>query len=292
MYKEDFINYIQFEKRYSNNTIISYKSDLSQFTAFLLKEFNTRNIHEANNDMIRSWIISLIEEGISTRSVNRKIATLNNYFKYLIKAQNINTNPINKIVLPKASKRLPVFVEQKNMKNLFEEINFSEDFIGIRDRLTLELFYATGMRLSELINIKEQDIDFRNNTIKVLGKGSKERIIPIYNNIKELILKYINKKVESSFTSEYLVLTNKGEKLYTKFVYRLVYNYLSMITTISKKSPHVLRHTFATHMLNNGAEINAVKEILGHSSLAATQVYTHNTIENLINIYNQSHPKA
>ncbi len=293
-YQELFLNYIQFEKRYSPNTIIAYKKDLEQFFSFLLSDYQTEDIQSINHLIIRSWLVKLMEAKINPKSVNRKITTLKTFFKFLIKEEAIVINPMSKIISPKTSKRLPVFVEKEKMDLLFDNIEFKDNYIDQRNMLIIELFYATGMRLSELVNLKVSDVDIHNCNIKVLGKRNKERIIPISNKVKDTCLKYIHYRntffpetQESNF-----FLKEDGKKIYQKLVYRIVNYYLSIVTTIDKKSPHILRHTFATHMLDNGADLNAIKEILGHANLSATQVYTHNTIEKLKNIYKQAHPKA
>jgi integrase/recombinase XerC len=295
MTKARFLDYIAYEKRYSLHTINAYRSDLDQFFNFLDHQYNFSDIYKVDHQVIRSWLVSLIEEGNTPRTVNRKITTLKSYFKYLIKEGLVNENPMSRVIAPKTSQRLPVFVEQESMNTLFDKVNFGEGYPAVRDRLILELFYATGMRLSELINLKDTDLDLFKNTLKVTGKRNKQRIIPFMNNMVSMLGNYLEIK-KAAFPGEgqepYLFLTNKGEKLYPKMVYRMVHQYLDQVTTISKRSPHVIRHTFATHMLNNGADLNAIKEILGHANLAATQVYTHNTIEKLKSIYKQAHPRA
>ena len=287
MLLEKFIHFIQHEKRYSTHTITSYTIDLNQFFNFLLSDFQVKSIRKINYQLIRSWITKLLNDKISPRTVNRKIATLKTYFRFLIKEGVIEASPMQKIISPKTSKRLPVFVNEIKMDKLLDEIEFGEGYNAIRDRLILELFYLTGIRLSELINLKRKNIDFVNETIRVLGKRKKERIIPVTTDILSKI-----KKLTSIANSSYLFNSDKGKQLYQKQVYRLVNKYLSKVTSLDKKSPHVLRHTFATHMLNNGADINAIKELLGHTSLSATQVYTHNTIEKLKIVYKQAHPRA
>ena len=287
MHKEKFLHYLKHEKRYSVHTLLSYSTDLKQFTNFLSTEFSIKSIRKVNFQLVRSWIAKLLNDNISTRSVNRKITTLKTYFRFLIKEDVISESPMQKIISPKTSKRLPVFVEEIKMNQLLNEIDFGEGFVGQRDRLILELFYFTGIRLSELINLKTEDIDYSNSTILVLGKRKKERLIPLTSDILSKI-----KKLNSSNKSKYLFTTDKGKQISTKQVYRLVNKYLGMVTTLDKKSPHILRHTFATHMLNNGADINAIKELLGHVNLSATQVYTHNTIEKLKTVYKQAHPRA
>ena len=287
MLLEKFIHFLQHEKRYSTHTITSYTIDLNQFFNFLLSDFQVKSIRKINYQLIRSWITKLLNDKISTRTVNRKIATLKTYFRFLIREGVIEASPMQKIISPKTSKRLPVFVNEIKMDKLLDEIEFGEGYNAIRDRLILELFYLTGIRLSELINLKRKNIDFVNETIRVLGKRKKERIIPVTTDILSKI-----KKLKSIANSSYLFNSDKGKQLYQKQVYRLVNKYLSKVTSLDKKSPHVLRHTFATHMLNNGADINAIKELLGHTSLSATQVYTHNTIEKLKIVYKQAHPRA
>ena len=288
MQKEKFLDYLKFEKRYSDHTIVSYNTDLSQFQTFLLNEFNVNILNEIHHQLIRSWISSLLESGISARSVNRKITTLKSYFKYLVQQDVLEENPMRKIVSPKNTKKLPVFVEKSKMDQLLNEIKFPEGFKGDRDKLIIDVFYMTGVRLSELINIKVSDIDFVNNQLKVLGKRNKERLIPITNTLLNRI-KIFSKK---NSINQFLFTNFEGLALSSKQVYNLVNKYIGMVTSLDKKSPHILRHTFATHMLNNGADINAIKEILGHSNLSATQIYTHNTIDRLKSIYKQAHPRA
>lgn len=292
--KESFIKYIQFEKRYSPHTVIAYKNDLEQFYLFISKTYEVSEITEVNHIIIRSWIVSLMEEKITPRSINRKITTLKTYYKFLIREGVVEQNPMLKILSPKTSKRLPVFVDKGAMDHLLDQVEFADDYLGLRDKFILELFYATGIRLAELVSLKVTSIDLFNNNLKVLGKRNKERIIPFSNPMKGIITRYLEVKKGDDLlkNSEYLFLNKTGKQISREQVQVLVKKYLTMVTTIEKKSPHVLRHTFATNMLNNGAEINSVKELLGHSSLAATQVYTHNTIEKLKNIHKQAHPKA
>jgi integrase/recombinase XerC len=287
-----FCDYLSHQKRYSPHTITAYKTDLEQFSQFLLSDFELDNIKEANSSFIRSWIVHLIENDISTRSINRKISTLKSFYKHLLKNKEIEISPLLKVVTPKTSKRLPVFVGETEMANLFDEIEYENTFEGVRDQLILELLYSTGMRLIELVNLKTSSIDNSNSTIKVIGKRNKERIIPFGDSLKKNISNYIVEREKLTTTEKHFFLTKVGKNIYPKLVYRIVNHYLSIVTTLSKKSPHVLRHTFATHMLNNGADLNSIKEILGHTNLLATQVYTHNTIEKLKNIHKQAHPKA
>lgn len=285
-----FLEYLEFEKRYSIHTIVSYKTDLLQFEAYLSIFFET-GMEEATHVMIRSWLVTLVEKGISSRTINRKKSTLQVFYKYLKAKVLIEESPMQKVVAPKVEKRLPHYVKKQDMESLFSEVQFTDDFSGSRDRLILELFYNTGIRLSELVELTE--VNVLEDSIKVLGKRNKERIIPVTSLMKGKIIDYISLK-RNEFTKAIpsLFVTDKGEKLYQKFVYRKVNHYLSLVTSQGKRSPHVLRHTFATHMLDNGAELNSIKEILGHASLSATQVYTHNSIEKLKSVYKQAHPRG
>ena len=288
MYIDVFLNFIKTEKRLSSHTVKSYSSDLKQFSKYLSKECNINSdINQVTFQTIRSWIVFLLENNINPRSVNRKISVLKSYYKFLLQEGILSYNPMIKIISPKTSKRLPSFVDKDDIQNLLDKVKFENNYIGNRDRLIIEFFYVTGIRLSELINIKISDIDFNNNYIKVLGKRNKERLIPLSNNMTNKLKNYVNE----NDIFEYL-FNNKGKKMYSKLVYRLVKKHLNLVSSIDNKGPHVLRHTFATHMLNNGADINAIKELLGHSNLNATQVYTHNSIEKLKSVYNQAHPRA
>lgn len=294
MHIDTFINFIKYEKRYSLHTIRSYQNDLSGFVSYLQIIDKNIEVKDINFKIIRSWIVDLIESGVSVRSVNRKISTLKSYFKFLVQQGIIAINPMNKVLSPKNQKRLPSFVEQSQMDLLLDKVDFGEGFNNVRDKFIIQLLYFSGIRLSELINLKVDDFNLSNTTFKVLGKRNKERIIPISNELKNSYINYCNKRsqIAGSEKTKNLLITEKGEKVYEKLIYRVVNNYLSYVTTIEKKSPHILRHTFATHMLNNGADLNAIKELLGHSNLSATQVYTHNTFEKLKNIYNQAHPRS
>ncbi len=289
-----FIDYLKFEKRYSEHTIISYQGDLFSFFQFLEQKFGPLSLQEISASLVRSWLASLKADRMSSRSVNRKISSLKSFFKYQLRSGNIQQTPLSNIVSPKISKRLPLYVEQKDIGTLFSHVEFPDTWNGQTDKLLMEIFYNTGMRLSELINIKENQIDYGNGAIKILGKGNKERIIPLSAQMRNDIKKYVQgkRKEFQAFDGTYLLVNSKGKKLYPKLVYLCVKKYLGEVTTIDKKSPHVLRHTFATHLTNSGAELNSVKELLGHSSLAATQVYTHNTIEKLKDVYKKAHPKA
>ena len=288
--RNGFLEFIQFEKRSSSHTLVAYSNDLKQFITYLKTSYEITNSSEVNHTIIRSWVVSLIEQKISPRTVNRKITTLKTFYKFLLRQNIVTENPMLKILSPKTSKRLPVFIEKDKMDTLLDDTVFGDDFEGQRNKLIIELFYATGIRLTELINLRQANVDIYQCQIKVLGKRNKERIIPFNTVLKEQIQQYITAK--GDLNDEFLFINKNGKQLYEKFVYRIVNTYLSQITTVNKKSPHVLRHTFATHMLNNGADLNAIKELLGHANLSATQIYTHNTVEKLKNIHKQAHPKG
>lgn len=291
---QSFIEYLKFERRYSQYTIISYQTDLEQFFAFLTSQYDSPPLADISASFVRSWLAEMRNDDITPKSLNRKISALKSFFKYQIKLGEVKQSPMSTIIAPKVGKRLPSFVAKKDMDTLHQYVEFPDNWKGQTDKLLLDVFYATGMRLSELIDLKETQIDPANCQLKVLGKGNKERIIPVSNELIRQLRNYIeNKKVtigETAFPNFFL--NEKGKPLYAKYVYNVVKANLSQVTTLNKKSPHVLRHTFATHLTNNGADLNAVKELLGHSSLAATQIYTHNTIEKLKDIYKKAHPKA
>ena len=289
-----FLKYIEFERRYSAHTVVSYKNDLEQFNVFLSSLDSQISLELVEYSHIRGWIISLVENKISASSINRKMASLRSYYKYLLKSGNSTNDPSKQLKALKTPKRLPQFAQESEMQKLFELVDFNDDFDGVRDKLILELLYATGMRRAELIGLKTSSINIEKRQIKVLGKRNKERIIPLNIEVTTLVKKYLQLR-EDEFMSEAnvcLLLTNKGQPLYEAFVYRKVKQYLGTATSLEKNSPHILRHTFATHLLNNGADLNAVKELLGHSSLAATQVYTHNSLDKLKKVFEKAHPKA
>jgi len=287
-----FLNYLEFEKRYSKRTIESYQTDLLQFNQYCSGR-GIEQLSAADSKIVRNWIVVLLEDSCSNRSVNRKLSTLKSFYKFLLKQGFTKVNPLNRIDSLKTRKKLPVFVTSNQINQLLDEVTFKPDFSGTRNKLIIELLYNTGIRLSELINLKEADIDSSNLTIKVLGKRNKERTIPITLPLINAIEHYrILKYQEFGNACAFLLVTDKGTYLYPKLVYRITTSALNQVTTMDKRSPHVLRHTFATHLLNNGAEISAIKELLGHTSLAATQVYTHNSFEKLKKIYKQAHPRA
>lgn len=291
---QSFLDYLKFEKRYSFHTIASYHSDLVFFFDFMLAQYETADIKEVQAPMIRGWLASMKEQGHSAKSINRRISALKSFYRFLQRKGFITATPTAMIVSPKVSKRLPVYVEVKDMNTLFSHIEFPDSWTGRLERLVFAMFYATGMRLSELTAMKEMQVDVSKQQLKVLGKGNKERIIPMAPDLKMLLTAYLRDKKDTfcDNANEFLLVNEKGSALYPRYVQTVVKKYLQMVTTIEKKSPHVLRHSFATHLMNNGAELNAVKELLGHSSLAATQIYTHNTIEKLKDIHAKAHPKA
>jgi integrase/recombinase XerC len=289
-----FLKYLELEKRFSTHTTKAYKSDLLQFFAYLEEIYSLTSIPEVRHFHTRAWIVELMQNKITPRSINRKLSTLKTYFKFLKRRKEIQENPMLKVIAPKVGKRLPVVVKEVELENLFEKINFGKGYAAVRDEMVMEMLYSTGMRRSELINLTPNDLDFFNNRVKVLGKGNKERLIPFARQLADRLENYLairNDEFGLGATGS-LFLTGKGKEMYPKLVYNLVKKYLSQITTVEQRSPHVLRHSFATHLSNNGADLNAIKELLGHSSLAATQVYTHNSIEKLKKVYQQAHPKA
>ena len=288
-----FLDYLKFEKRYSQYTIISYQNDLEQFFGFLMSQFDAPAIEKITGSFVRSWLAELKGDEMTAKSINRKISSLRSFFKHRMKTGVVTETPMAVIISPKISKRLPSFVEEKDIDTLFEHVTFTDDWKGRTERLVLQLFYSTGMRLSELINLKETQIDPSYQQIKVLGKGNKERILPVEKGLMDDLQLYVaDKHAEFKLQVSNIFVNEKGKPLQARSVYGFVKQYLSQVTTIQKKSPHILRHSFATHLMNHGADLNAVKELLGHSSLAATQVYTHNTIEKLKEVFNKAHPKA
>lgn len=286
---EDFIVYLEVEKRFSRHTLEAYKTDLLQFFQFAeLKE--VEDVLEVRSSLVRSWIVQLMDSKVSSRSINRKLSSLRSFFKWLKKCRNISSNAMLKVAGPKSSKRLPEFAKESELNSGVLEFCFSDDFDGRRDKLMFELFYQTGMRLSELIGLEAGDVS--NGSIRIFGKRNKERIVPISDRLIELVASYLDAREAIVSKDNHLFLLNNGKKLYPKFVYRRINYYLSTVTSLDKCSPHVLRHTFATHMLNRGAGLETLKDLLGHSNLSATQIYTHNSFAQLNAIYSQAHPRG
>ena len=289
-----FLDYLLLEKNYSELTIKAYGKDIQSFLDFLKEEYKDENLKEVNYAQIRTWIIKMVNQNISNRSINRKISSLNSFFKFLIKTEHIKINPLVKHKALKTSKKVQVPFSEEEINSVLNKISHADSFEGVRNKLIIELFYATGIRRIELINIKLKDIDLESKTVKILGKRNKERVIPLLNMLVESIKMYLEKRksLEVIEDKDYLLLTAKGVKLYETLVYRIINEYFSLASSKVKRSPHILRHSFATHLLNQGAELNAVKELLGHSSLAATQVYTHNSIAELKKVYAKAHPRS
>ena len=290
---QPFLDYLKYEKRFSQHTILAYENDLTAFWDFIITQYGELKLAEISHLFIRSWLASLKDAGMTAKSINRKISTLKSYYKYSMKIGEVEQSPMVKIISPKSEKQLPQFVADKDISTLFADVEFTDDWKGKTEYLLLSIFYHTGMRLSELINLKDSSVSYYSQTLRVLGKGNKERVLPINDELIGLIKAYTTeKKAMENISTDHLLISEKGKPLAPRQVYSIVKRYLSNVTTIEKRSPHILRHTFATHLVNNGADLNAVKEMLGHSSLAATQVYTHNTIEKLKNIHQKAHPKA
>jgi len=289
-----FSDYLLLEKNYSKLTLKAYINDLEAFQTFMALEFKSDHIEEVSYQQIRNWIVSLVESGISNRSINRKVSSLNTYYKFLLKTKTIDVNPLVKHKALKVSKKVQVPFSEVEMQQVLDELNSERDFEGLRNRLIIELFYATGIRRIELVQLKLHDIDLSNKTLKVLGKRNKERFIPLIDSVQKTINDYLvlRNELEIITDNSYLFLTKKGVKIYETLVYRIINTYFSKVSTKVKRSPHILRHSFATHLLNQGANLNAVKELLGHSSLAATQVYTHNSIAELKKVYANTHPRS
>lgn len=289
-----FIDYLKYEKRYSPNTIKAYKNDLQSFVDFLVVTYDDLQPQVALHMHIRSWMVQLVNDEVQSRSINRKLSTLRSFYSYLKRRGEIEKNPMLKILPPKSGKKLPSIIQEKNLDSLISS-DVEPTFVGIRNRMIVEFLYSMGLRRTELINLKHSDLDQSNGTVKVLGKGSKERVLPLSVHLLEKINLYIearNDQFADIETDSELFLTSKGKKMYPKLVYNVVVRLLKTISTSKDKSPHILRHSFATHLMNNGADLNAVKELLGHSSLASTQVYTHNSINKLKEVYKKAHPKA
>ncbi len=295
MKQASFLDYLQHEKRYSQHTLTAYKSDLAQFFEYIETVSGLTSVQEVGHTHIRSWGVYLLQnKNTTTRTVTRKFSTLKTYFNFLQRGEHIEKNPMLKVTAPKVGKRLPVYIKEENIKRLFSDVKFEEGYSGARNRMILDLLYSTGMRRGELTALQVGDLNFHENQIKVLGKGNKERIIPISFDLRKRLQAYLTTRTEEYPDTDLsgLFLTDKGKPMYSGYVYNVVKRYLSKVSTVEQRSPHVLRHSFATHLSDHGADLNAVKELLGHSSLAATQVYTHNSIERLKEIYQQAHPKG
>ncbi len=286
-----FLEYLSLERKYSKHTIIAYKNDLNSFQIFCNLEFENQDISNVNYPQIRNWIVSLVELGISNRSINRKVSSLKSFYKFLQKINQVQINPLINHQPLKVAKTVQVPFSEKEIVEVFK-INEKDDFKSVRNKLIIELFYTTGIRRSELINIKISDVDFNNEIVKILGKRNKERFIPLLKIVQTSIHKYLNYRLKINTKESYLFVTLKGKKVYDTLVYRVINNYFSKVSAKVKKSPHIIRHTFATHLLNEGADLNAVKELLGHSSLASTQIYTHSSLGKIKEIYNQAHPRS
>ena len=289
-----FSDHLKFEKRYSAHTVRSYHDDLTQFNDYLETQFGGMKLRDISAPVVRSWLASMKQHKMTARTITRKISTLKSFYKFMMRSGVVAKSPMTGIVSPKLAKKLPSYVEEKQLKTLFRDVEFEDDWNGYTAKVAIRMLYQLGIRLSELVNCREAQVDHANRQVKILGKGNKERIIPVGKELLKLLKDYAGKKRQVFEQPEktYLLVTGKGKKLYPKYIYRLTHDYLELVTTIEKKSPHVLRHSFATHLMNNGAELNAVKDLLGHESLAATQVYTHNTIEKLRNVHKRAHPRG
>ena len=291
---QPFTDYLLLEKNYSVLTVKAYQNDLEDFLEFIKHEYESNSINKVNYSQIRSWIVSLVENGIANRSINRKVSALNTYFKFLLKTGDINNNPLSKHRALKTSKKIQIPFSEAEIKTVLDDLNFADDFESVRDKFIIELFYSTGIRRIELVQLKLTSIDLNTKTLKVLGKRNKERIVPLLKSVVLTAVKYLKlrKELERISDADILFLTKKGYKIYETLVYRTINGYFSLASSKVKKSPHILRHSFATHLLNQGADLNAVKELLGHSSLAATQVYTHNSIAELKKVHINAHPRS
>lgn len=292
-HQEAFINYLKYEKRYSHLTAIAYKKDLDQFEEFFVKMVGDFNVEGINDKIARMWVVEMMDNGLSARTVNKKISALKSFYKYLLRLEVVKEDNLVNVIVPKVRKKLPQFVEEKNLNHLLDDGFFGEDFEALRDKLILSLLYGTGIRLAELMHLKDADIYQSEFLLKVLGKRNKERIIPYPRSLNLLIEQYREERTKLFGSPvKCLLLTVKGKPVYEKLIYRVVSEKLALVTTIDKKSPHVLRHTFATHLLNRGADLNAVKEMLGHSNLSATQIYTHTSMDKIQKVYRQAHPRS
>lgn len=289
---DSFLEYVSLEKKYSVHTVTAYKNDLISFRDFLDTEYNQEELLEVHYNQIRSWIVSLVDSKISNRTINRKVSSLKSFYKFLQKTKQLEINPLAKHKALKVAKKIQVPFSSKEINLVINAIDEEHDFTAVRNKLIVELFYSTGIRRAELINIKEKDVNFSGGVVKVLGKRNKERFVPLLQSVVITLKKYLKLKKEFSKELEELFITVKGNKIYETLVYRIINAYFSRVSSKVKNSPHILRHSFATHLLNEGADLNSVKELLGHSSLASTQVYTHNSLEEIKKVYNQAHPRS
>ena len=287
-----FLNYLYLEKKYSKHTIIAYQKDLNSFQRFLQVTFSQESLLTVNYSQIRSWIVALVDDEISNRTINRKISSLKSFYKFLQKSNQISVSPLQKHKALKVAKKVQVPFSTKEVKSVLDAVSISNDFVSVRNKLIIELFYSTGIRRAELINIKLTDIDSNKGLLKVLGKRNKERLVPILKSVLNTLETYLIERSRIVKNSDFLFITEKGNKIYETLVYRVINSYFSNVSSKVKKSPHILRHSFATHLLNEGADLNSVKELLGHASLASTQVYTHNSLDAIKQVYNQAHPKS
>ncbi|WP_347173835.1 tyrosine-type recombinase/integrase [Polaribacter uvawellassae] len=287
-----FLEYLILERKYSVHTVTAYKNDISSFYEFCKEEYETENLTDVNYSQIRSWIVKLVDEGISNNSINRKVSSLKSFYKFLQKTEQITSSPLAKHKSLKVAKKVQVPFTSKEINEVIDGLEAETDFISLRNKLIVELFYSTGMRRAELIRLYLSSINFQSKTIKVLGKRNKERLIPLIPSVLKTIEEYLIFRKEIATNTDFLFITQKGNKIYETLVYRVINNYFSIVSTKVKKSPHILRHSFATHLLNQGADLNSVKELLGHSSLASTQVYTNNSLEKIKQVYNQAHPRS
>lgn len=289
---DSFLDYVSLEKKYSLHTSLAYKNDLISFRDFLITEYNQEELVAVNYGQIRNWIVSLVDSDISNRTINRKVSSLKSFYKFLQKSEQIKVNPLSKHKALKVAKKVQVPFTSREINSVIDIVSEENDFISVRNKLIVELFYSTGIRRIELINIKEINISFSENTIKVLGKRNKERFVPLLQSVVPTLKNYLELKREFSLGLEELFITVKGNKIYETLVYRIINSYFSKVSSKVKKSPHILRHSFATHLLNEGADLNSVKELLGHTSLASTQAYTYNSLEVIKKVYNRAHPRG
>lgn len=287
-----FLEYIQLEKQYSEHTVTAYKNDLLNFKDFCITEFDQEDLTKINYAQIRGWVVSLVKQNISNNSVNRKLSSLKSFYKFLQKTEQIAVSPLNKHKALKTQKKIQVPFTSKEITAVLQDLDKEKDFVSLRNKLIVELLYSTGIRRVELINIKVADIDLEQHTLKILGKRNKERLLPILNTVKKTLISYLEIKEKLQINNQFLFITEKGNKIYETLVYRVINTYFSQVSSKVKKSPHILRHSFATHLLNEGANLNSVKELLGHSSLASTQVYTHNSLDAIKKVYNNAHPRG